>query len=384
MRRKSTLFGGTVIVVFSVLNRLAVCEDLPKISDSGFTPAAVCGQCHEAIYNKWKDSMHSLSIADPIFDLAFMQSIKLKGENAKRMCLRCHAPVTQFNGDYGLRDSITKEGITCDFCHSISGVEVDSKTDPYKLSPGKRKWGPLRKASSPAHEVEESEWFRRSEFCGACHEFTGKGGVVVMGTYSEWKQGPYAKEGKTCQDCHMPMTDEPIIRKGAGLKETPNKVNLHDLQGGHSLEQLSKALKVRIASVDRVKSGVKVKVILTNVGSGHMIPTGIPSRKLVLRLIVRDAFNQIVMQDEKLFKKVLSDESGAVLESDAELLLNSAMVVSDNRIAPKEAREVEFSFSYPEKKRINIEVKAYYSYEHMVVGHQEMSVEMASDRRTVQ
>ncbi len=58
-----------------------------------------------------------------------------------------------------------------------------------------------------------------SQFCAGCH-FGVFGGVVGMGevkdgtviynSYGEWLSSPYSdpKTGKTCQQCHMPVSTE--------------------------------------------------------------------------------------------------------------------------------------------------------------------------------
>ncbi|MGB6368703.1 MAG: multiheme c-type cytochrome, partial [Thermoanaerobaculia bacterium] len=84
---------------------LSAAED--EVDPEGYTSARVCGECHSDIYESWKNSLHAFSLTDPIFDTAYMQAVKEAGEEARRVCLRCHAPMTMVNGDYELREGVT-------------------------------------------------------------------------------------------------------------------------------------------------------------------------------------------------------------------------------------------------------------------------------------
>jgi hypothetical protein len=106
------------------------------------------------------------------------------------------------------------EGVTCDFCHTISGDEhfgKDISTGAYKY-PRKGetaiKYGAHANANTTNHLSKESKFLQSSEFCGICHKFNHPfSGAAMQDTYEEWKSGPYSKSakrgGKRCQDCHI-------------------------------------------------------------------------------------------------------------------------------------------------------------------------------------
>ena len=378
---KSLVFSIVLYFLFAV-NSYVIAEDVDyKINEAEYTSSLVCGKCHEAIYSKWKNSMHAQSISDPIFDLAFMQAVKESGDEAKKLCLGCHAPTVRVNNDYELKKAITNEGIMCDFCHTVKGVDLNNQENPYIVDVGEVKRSTIKEAESPAHKVEHSELHAKSEFCAGCHEFINKEGVSVIGTYTEWKEGPYSKEGVQCQDCHMPATKGLIVRPD--VKNIERDINLHDLQGGHSVEQLRKAMRVRIADAVRSGEGVTVKVEITNIGSGHMVPTGIPSRELVLQMLVKDSKGRVVSRDEKIFKKILADENGNELKKDHELFLKGKIILSDNRIKPRETKETIFYFTYPKREELSVETKLFYRYKPDVITSQEMFIEMGGDSKVI-
>ena len=252
------------------------------INPDGYTSARQCGECHQDIYNSWKKSLHSFSLQDPIFDAAFMQALKAGSEEARRTCLRCHAPTVAVTGDYDLRDGLTREGVTCDFCHSVTAVHLDEREKRYSSKPGLVKRGVIRDAVSPAHQVAYSELHTTSEFCGGCHNYTTKYGAAVLSTYDEWRAGPYAREGVQCQDCHMVLSAGKVV--DPQVMKTGPTIHLHDLI--HDSEQLKSALSVEVTRARRTGEGLVVDLVVENVGSGHQVPTGIPSRRVVLTVTV--------------------------------------------------------------------------------------------------
>ncbi|MBI3990984.1 MAG: hypothetical protein HY350_02430, partial [Candidatus Omnitrophica bacterium] len=198
------LFSISLVILQVILsNFCSADEKLPTIKEDGYTSSLVCGRCHDEIYSKWGNSMHAMSYTDPIFEVAYMRAQNDMGEGAKPVCLSCHAPSTRQNNDVNLKDPVTREGVTCDFCHTIKGINPESWKDFYQLSVGITKFGPLKELKPLLHKVESSDLFTRSEFCAGCHELKADNGLTVMGTYTEWKETSYAKDGVQCQNCHM-------------------------------------------------------------------------------------------------------------------------------------------------------------------------------------
>lgn len=381
---KTTLLWA-IIAVVSMLFFMPVLSrggaDKPTLAKNGFTPAKTCGVCHEAIYKDFQKSLISRTFTDPIFKYAYMEAyLATKGE-AKFVCLKCHAPTVLVTKDYDMEMQITREGVTCDFCHSIRGVNLKNLKRPYDVKVGKTKWGPLAKSISPAHFTERLEVFSKSEICAGCHEFKTKLGAQVMGTYSEWKAGPYPKEDKQCQDCHMPLIKERVVNEGIGDSKRTER-HYHSLAGGHSLTQLKKAIKVDIVRVNRQAGKVNVQVKVKNVGSGHKVPTGIPSRKLVLIVRVSDPF-KVIYEGKRIYEKVMVDSKGKRILNDWEFFLNAAKIKSDNRIAPREERHENFTFYAPGTHDLVIEALVEYRYSAPVPQKMDMKVIIGRDQKIV-
>jgi hypothetical protein len=355
----------------SAISSLHTAESINK---KGYTPSKVCGECHATIYNFWKNSLHSLSLEDPIFDTAYMQSLKHDSERAKKTCLKCHAPVVQYNVDYNLKEGITREGISCDFCHTVKDVDL-KKENPFIIKPGEIKRSSLKASSPSIHKVEYSELFASAEFCAGCHELKMQNGAEILGTYSEWKRSPYPAQGINCQGCHMPKVEGRIVDKKT--EDDRGTISLHDIQGGHSLTQLKKAVSLEITKITKTTDTVNAEIKLKNIGSGHCIPTGIPTRKLVLEvnLLVKD---KIIATQNFEYVKVVADRDGKILTEDWEIMMNGAKVISDNRLKPLEERTETVSFQVPKSYESVISAHVYYVYKPSVIEHKEIKVEINS------
>ncbi|HTO96201.1 MAG TPA: multiheme c-type cytochrome, partial [Myxococcales bacterium] len=91
-----------------------------------FNSAQACGSCHQAIFAKWSHSMHSNSYLDPVFRDALYKAHYLSQGKAAPTCLRCHSPTVSETKDYYGTAEITREGVTCDYCHSIGALSTDT------------------------------------------------------------------------------------------------------------------------------------------------------------------------------------------------------------------------------------------------------------------
>lgn len=350
----------------------------PEIDPDGVTSARVCGQCHTRIYETWKNSLHAISLTDPIFDTAFMQAVKVGGEAARRACLSCHAPISTLNDDYELAEGVTREGVSCDFCHSVAGLHADGDRTAYDLSLGRVKRGVIKHAASPAHEVSFSGLHGTSEFCSGCHNYVTPAGARVLTTYEEWKNGPYAAEGTQCQNCHMSLAlGAPVNRD---VKESDPEFHLHSLI--HDREQLRSALQVEIVDTTRRQDGVEVQVAVENVGSGHMVPTGVPTREIVLT--VTASAGSRTQTQERRFRKVVGNARGTPLESDYEAMLYGAQVLNDTRIAPRERRIERMFFRMPSNAAVKVTATISYLYAPPVLAERRMDIQLGQTERYVQ
>ncbi|MFQ5462521.1 MAG: multiheme c-type cytochrome [Phycisphaerae bacterium] len=332
----------------------------PEVNPDGWTSSNVCGECHQAIHAVWRQSMHANAWSNSIFQAAYRRSRDAYGPEQAKTCQRCHTPTVRHGGDYDVKEAITAEGVTCDFCHSVSAVDLTDPDDPVRWTVGKTKYGPLRHAQSPAHEIVDTQLHTQSEFCAACHEYRNSNGVTVLGTYSEWKASPYAKQGKQCQDCHMPLIPGRVVALDV-KRDTNKQVNLHDVSGSHDIEQVRKAVTLDLMGHEWLGDRVWVFVQVANEGSGHCFPTGLPKHRVVLEVTIHDGATLV---DQRLipFQIVMMNKDRKPLTADHEIMVESAYVRSDTRIKPKEKRVIDVSFRDVHASKLLLTATLYYAY----------------------
>ena len=275
--------------------------------------------------------------------------------------LTCHAPGILVGDNANLSDPVVQDGIGCDFCHSLQGIRLDSPEHPFVLEVTSVKLGnPVRDASSTGHDVAYSEFHLSALFCAGCHEYRNKNGVEILSTYSEWKGYEEAGGDQTCQGCHMPLVLANVVDPKI-MRAESSFVNLHLMPGGHSRDQLAKSTRLKIMEVSKSKDQLYVSVQLQNAGAGHRVPTGSPSRKVLLSLDVQ-AEGSPVSRQERLFQRVVVDADQQPILKDSRIFLEAAAIQSDNRLVPGEKRLEDFQFQIPEDKNIEIQATLTYLY----------------------
>jgi len=317
-----------------------------KIKSNGYTSGEVCAACHQDIHKAWSDSAHARAVTDPAFQAGLAEGIQSHGEGTRALCLTCHAPTTRFTHSTSLEDPLVREGITCDFCHTVKSVDLNRVDNPFEMVPGPVKYGPFQYAPSPAHRTAFSILHRnKPTLCAACHEYKTSGGFPALTTYTEWKQGPYPALGVSCQDCHMALVQGAPVREDVRIRDNGGYrfINLHRLVGGGSLGQLRRGLDLRVIAAEPRGEDGYVEVEIVNGGAGHKVPTGLPGKQLVLTVRALSGDKETFSQS-RVYERKLVDGKGAPIRSDAELFLSAAKEVSDNRIAPYEKRRESFRF----------------------------------------
>ncbi len=257
----------------------------PSVAQEGDRPspyesAQVCSVCHETIHQYWSESSHAMSASRPSYleALGGLAADPERGANAREDCVRCHAPTALASGDTEMTRAVTREGVTCDFCHTVAAVDLTKPRHPFQLAPGPVKRGPFAFIESPFHETEYSALHRSSALlCAGCHEYSNSAGAPVLSTYSEWWEGPYAARGEICQECHMPLVPGDSVR-GEGLEPSTRRINLHRISGGRLASKLKSGLAMVVRSVAIRSSTARVGVAVTNEGVGHKAPGGLPTR----------------------------------------------------------------------------------------------------------
>jgi Cytochrome c554 and c-prime len=319
-----------------------------SVAPDPYTSARECAKCHQSIHLYWSESEHARAATKASY-LESLRGAVESGpdrEGVRRGCVSCHAPTALTSGDYALVRPTTREGVSCDFCHTVSAVDLSNRDHPFALSPGPVKRGPLEYASSPSHQTAYSPLHKTSPLlCAPCHEHENARGVRVLSTYTEWKAGPYAELGMTCQECHMPLVPGRSVKEG--LDSTQRRINLHWMSGGSVASRLATGLQLRIDSVDVGSTIAQVQVSVVNSGVGHSAPGGLSSKSLVLNVGLDTGSGEIAQRLERVYRRVLLDGQQRELATVASQFLEAVAVGEDTRLRARETRSERFSLPLP-------------------------------------
>lgn len=300
-----------------------------------------CGTCHAAQFRDWKQSLHSRAMGPGVLG----QLLDMDPE-ATQDCLRCHAPlkeqadslITALASGRDRKSASSKNagaqlhehGVVCAACHLR----------------GHRRYGPARRQGSTpdaATKLPHNGWvssvaFEDSRFCSACHQFEKDGyalnGKPLENTYEEWKTSRYAREGRTCQSCHMPE-------------------RRHLWRGIHDPQMVKGGVTIDVTPASIHSGMVSAALTIKNTGVGHHFPTYVTPR-VVVEAYQEDAGGRIwkdTLREFVIARQVSPDLSREI---------------ADTRLAPDQA--ATFDYQAPLKAgaatlvlRVRVEPDAFYT-----------------------
>lgn len=336
-----------------------------EVSLTPETPPEKCGECHESQYKEWKESWMGRALATPTMIMMQRLYMATAKDPNPAYCLRCHAPLMeplgraeQVNQEV-LFGEVKSQSVGCTGCHLISeltfnpndpkSVANNNPNEKFRMSLPKEGeritfFGPFKDLKPRAHRVEGRDFFRKSEFCATCHEYnnSGSGGETPCCTqYSTWLQSRAAKEGKTCQSCHMKRTpNKKIAKKGRVRKEG---TSFHGFHGGRSPEMVAKGAKLDIEMQKKGPQAV-IDVKVTNLAA-HNFPDGCPyANELKLFVTVVDEKGNKVFEGIRKYGQEFEDPATGrrPVEEWA-----AAQLVYNTSLKPDETRVETFVFDLP-------------------------------------
>ncbi len=145
------------------------------------------------------------------------------------------------------------------------------------------------------------------------------------------------------------------------------EVNLHEVPGGHSITQLNKALTVTFKPI-RTDAELLLDVQLKNAGAGHSVPTGMPSRKVILEMKIRTSDGK-TYEESRVYGQTFADASGAPIRQDSGFFTRGVKLTGDNRFASDEQRVETFRFPVPRQVTAFVDLRLH--YEHSPTGTEE-------------
>jgi ssDNA-binding Zn-finger/Zn-ribbon topoisomerase 1 len=284
--------------------------------DVNLQPAETCKNCHLDISEQWGRSAHSKAerSANQLFGRMYWQSLRITRGATMINCGPCHEPATFVNQDFNSIREVSREGVTCVFCHMVSGPGPSTGNPPLELDLT-RYYGTVRQpVPTPSHQSGHSAFYTSSDYCGACHSYKNQNGVVISETLAEWKASRYPKQGLTCQKCHMPGGPGRISLEGPSRPRVANHSFDHAVL---SQARPNAAATVTLRGTRSGKDSLRVSVVIANTGWGHSLPTGNDQNLALIRLRVLSASGSIVWENDpfadwntSIFGVILGDELG--------------------------------------------------------------------------
>jgi hypothetical protein len=293
-----------------------------------------------------------------------------------------------------LRDDAA-EGISCEFCHKVGEVYMDAETNmPLPDMPGilsMRLYRPTTEEQQVFFgtlvDVSRSDSYlpllSESEFCAGCHfgvfggvvgNDTVTGGTVIYNSYGEWLESPYSdpETGKSCQDCHMPVSSANwfVHPERGGLTRDYVELHNHTMPGAADEHLLQNAVTMT-SSVQRDGDQIAVEVSITNDQTGHHVPTDAPMRSLILVVealdsegnplaLIEGSLNPDYSGDYgglpgKTFAKVLRDDWTG--ETPTSAFWRPTTIVEDSRLAALATDTTRYTFDSPNGTEVTVNVR---------------------------
>lgn len=264
------------------------------------------------------------------------------------------------------RHDAAMDGVSCTLCHQVLDSAklgtLEGFSGQFEINENRAIYGSYSNVLTQpminrvGYTPGYSAHIQASELCATCHElktpYVDQFGNILSQTpedefpeqtpYSEWLNSDYVNQ-QSCQDCHMSRANGVVMAtRPMSLSTQRDNFSAHDFVGANKmmldiLDQNRQQLGVR--SNNFAETIHKTEIMLANAASialqqsslsndllsftlqinsatGHKLPSGYPSRRVVLHVTVHDSTGQVVFESGAID----SDGRVAGLDSDNDLL----------------------------------------------------------------
>lgn len=168
-----------------------------------------CAACHQQIFDEWSVSGHAYAAISPMYHRLADTLTSCTSGPLNAACNRCHAPATANSNEQRpdpsilTQPSVALEGVTCVACHRPLTAGDEPKIAIAPPPPGAAIIATAAHSDPPLQFPIQFETVAESEFCVSCHQVAVYPDVTIPLMWNQYCASPAAKEGTTCQDCHM-------------------------------------------------------------------------------------------------------------------------------------------------------------------------------------
>jgi len=235
-----------------------------------YPPARQCAGCHPDHYGQWTASFHAQSLRTEGFLKLFsrfetaMEDQGRHGRDVAMACFGCHAPLLKEATDQVVNE--VAKSVLAGQVEELVGLEVGCVAC-HQQEGGVVYDGPIRDpVVNPFHGSAYSPTPESAQACARCHGWIPP--AVACSTVSaDWERSRAAREGRTCQSCHMEKRSA-----AAALAGPPRKVHGHAFPGGRSADLLGRSVELGLDAAF-VKDQLTATVSIRNLAA-HRIPDG--------------------------------------------------------------------------------------------------------------
>lgn len=319
--------------------------------------AMIAGEDEDVnVADDWRSTMMGNSARDPFFRAKIEHETLVNPGHAgaiENKCLSCHAPLGMHeermlgHAPFTLAMLDTSrlglDGVSCLACHM-----QDPDTAGHRFSgdlefDSARVWGPYTDEQiNPAimqffvgFTPDQGSHILDGRVCAGCHtlitntidlngDLTGQQ-FVEQATWQEWKNSIYDGTEQNCRGCHLPRIQDSVILASEYIfLSGQSPFGKHHLAGGNTfmlrllkehrealgipatatqfdstiartLRNLHSSVDLSTHVIDRTDDTAFVEVRLVN-RVGHKFPSGYPSRRAFVQLVVLDATGDTLFQ----------------------------------------------------------------------------------------
>ena len=312
-----------------------------------------------SIVADWRSSMMANASKDPFWRAKVSHETTINPSHTEVLedvCTKCHAPIGRFNAHYLGQsfysiaemegDPLALDGVSCTVCHQITSASLGNYSGNILFGEDKIIWGPyLNPFANPminftGYTPAYGNHIRNSELCASCHTLLTNpvdlNGIptgtefVEQAIFHEWKNSGYPATETTCQTCHIPEITDTVkistlppwlggrspfgMHQLAGanvfmlklLKQNLDEIGVtaDEVQMDSTISRAERMLKqnslnLQLEEILRTNDSLFINVSLEN-KAGHKFPSGYPSRRAFIELLVTGEANDTVFHSGRL------------------------------------------------------------------------------------